>query len=128
MKAPERLGILVGGGPAPGINSAIGEPDGRPLIVGAAIGDTTGGMQLALAIMTALVARERYGVGQKVETSAYGAQLWLQMWEIDHCSMTGHLLTRGGGYNANIQGSYGVYQAADGGGDKAYDEGAEQSA
>jgi len=108
-------GLLDGGGQARGgINSIVGEADGRPLPVGAAVADTTGGMQLALAIMTALVSRERHGVGQKVETSSYGGQLWLQMWEIDHSSMTGRILSKKGGHHPNIQGTYGMYETADG--------------
>jgi CoA:oxalate CoA-transferase len=84
------------------------------MTIGAAIADTAGGMQLALGIMTALLARERYGKGQKIETSAYGAQLWLQMWEIDHSSMTGHLLSKKGRHHPNVQGIYGMYETADG--------------
>jgi crotonobetainyl-CoA:carnitine CoA-transferase CaiB-like acyl-CoA transferase len=45
---------------------------------GFALGDQTGAMVLAHAITMALLARERFGVGQDVEVSQMGAQLLLQ--------------------------------------------------
>jgi crotonobetainyl-CoA:carnitine CoA-transferase CaiB-like acyl-CoA transferase len=64
--------------------------------------------------MTALVARERTGVAQRVDVSSYGAQIWLQMWEITQSAMTGNQLTRQGSHHPNIPGTYGVYETADG--------------
>jgi len=98
-----------------GLVNATGPTDGMPMPAGAAIADTAGAMQFALGIMTALVARERHGVGQRVSTSALGAQLWLQMWEIQHCAMTGADLSREGVHHSNMRGPYGVYATADGG-------------
>ena len=97
-----------------GIVAMTGDPDGDPLLPGAPIADTTGAMQLALATMTALFARERHGIGQRVETSALGAQLWLQMWELQHKAITGATLQRGGAYHDNMRGPYGVYPTAEG--------------
>ena len=74
----------------------------------------TGAMQLALGVMTALLARERYGMGQRVHTSAYGGQLWLQQWELTHGSITGQALERVGAYHPNIQAMYGIYETSDG--------------
>jgi crotonobetainyl-CoA:carnitine CoA-transferase CaiB-like acyl-CoA transferase len=98
-----------------GLLSLVGRPDGPPMLPGAAIADTAGAMQFALGIMTALVARERYGVGQKVNTSGYGAQIWLQLWELTHSSMTGAMLSRAGNHHPNIPGMYGMYATGDGG-------------
>ncbi len=97
-----------------GLMSLTGRPDGGPTIAGAAIADTSGAMQFALGIMTALVARERYGVGQKVNTSGYGAQIWLQMWELTHSSMTGKALSRNGNHLMNVPGMYGIYETKGG--------------
>ncbi len=97
-----------------GLMSLTGRPDGGPTIAGAAIADTSGAMQFALGIMTALVARERHGVGQKVNTSGYGAQIWLQMWELTHSSMTGKALSRDGDHLMNIPGMYGIYETKGG--------------
>ncbi|MEM7080085.1 MAG: CoA transferase [Pseudomonadota bacterium] len=98
-----------------GILSMTRQPDDDPLLPGAPIADTTGAMQLALGAMTALFARERHGVGQRVQTSALGAQLWLQMWELQHLAMTGANLAPGGRYHDNMRGPYGIYRTADGG-------------
>jgi crotonobetainyl-CoA:carnitine CoA-transferase CaiB-like acyl-CoA transferase len=96
-----------------GLVHATGYRDGPPALPGALIADSAGAMQLALGIMTALVARERFGVGQRVDVSAYGAQIWLQMCELTQVSITGHPLTRLGGHQANIPGILGVYETAD---------------
>ena len=98
-----------------GLLSLTGPQEGRPNLPGAVIGDTSGAMHLALAIVTALLARERGAGGQKVQTSALGTQLWLQQWELTHVSMTGHELSRGGAHHPNIHGTYGVYETKDGG-------------
>ena len=44
--------------------------------VGAPDPDQTGGMIFAFAIAAALVARERTGEGQHIQTSLYGSQIW----------------------------------------------------
>jgi CoA:oxalate CoA-transferase len=98
-----------------GLMSLSGEPGATPTPPGAAIADLGGAMQLALATMTGLFARAQHGVGQKVTTSALGAQLWLQMWELQQCIVTGKPLTAEGSHLPNIQSPYGVYQTQDGG-------------
>ena len=97
-----------------GLMSLTGRPGGSPTIAGAAIADTSGAMQFALGIMTALVTRERYGVGQKVNTSGYGAQIWLQLWELTHSSMTGQALSQAGNHLMNVPGMYGIYETKSG--------------
>ena len=98
-----------------GLSSMTGPTDGPPMVLGAIIGDTAGGMHLALATMTALFARERTGVGQQVQTSSLGTQLWLQQWELTHTAMTGARLQRAGGHHPNIKGPYGIYPTRCGG-------------
>lgn len=98
-----------------GLASMTGPADGSPMAPGATIADTAGAMQFALGIVTALVARERDGIGQRVQTSALGAQLWLQMWELTHSWMTGVPLSRSGTHHPNIHAPYGIYATADGG-------------
>ena len=98
-----------------GLYNVTGPPDGGPMIPGSTIADTAGAMQLALGITTALAARALHGGGQRVDTSAFGTQLWLQMWELDTVSLTGDHLTRRGPHSANIPGTYGLYETSDGG-------------
>jgi len=97
-----------------GLASVTGAPDGSPIAPGATVADTAGAMQLALGIVTALVSRAQTGNGQRVQTSALGAQLWLQMWELSHVWLTGELLERSGPHHANMPGPYGFYETASG--------------
>ena len=92
-----------------------GTASSGPVFPGAVITDTAGAMQLALGVITALLAKERYGCGQRVQTSALGASLWLQQWELTQVSMTGAILKRDGNHYPNIPGLYGVYETKDGG-------------
>ncbi len=98
-----------------GLVNHTGYPDREPTVSGAIIIDTAGAMQLALGIMTALLSRERHGAGQRVQTSALGATLWLQQWELTHVAMTGAELRRDGNHHPNLRGFYGVYRTRDDG-------------
>ena len=98
-----------------GLVHHTGYPDREPTLSGAIAIDTSGAMQLALGVMTALLSRERYGISQRVQTSALGAALWLQQWELTHVAMTGAKLNRDGNHHPNIRGFYGTYSTSDGG-------------
>ena len=76
-----------------GIVSATGTEE-TPVMVGGAVADFGGAVQLALGVMTALFRRERTGKGQEVRTSLYGSQLWTQKWSLTHVGMTGAKLER----------------------------------
>lgn len=97
-----------------GLASLCGPADGLPMPAGATIADGAGALQFALGIVTALLARERHGVGQKVNTSGLGGQIWLQSWELQQCLLTGRPLQRAGSHMPNIRGPYGVYRTRDG--------------
>lgn len=89
--------------------------DDVPIIAGDAVADTAGAMQLALGIMTALVARERFGMGQQVKSSLYGTQLWSQRWSITHVGISGAKLSRQGQYAYTPSPSAsGIYKTLDG--------------
>src|ERR1700739_974933 len=60
---------------AGGAASTTGFWDGPPTISGAALGDSNTGMHLLIGILTALLAREKTGVGQKVAVSMQDAVL-----------------------------------------------------
>lgn len=97
-----------------GLASVCGPADSLPMPAGATIADGAGALQFALGIVTALLAKERHGVGQMVNTSSLGTQIWLQSWEIQQCLLTGEPLHRSGSHMPNIRGPYGVYAASDG--------------
>ena len=98
-----------------GLVHHTGYADRPASMPGAILVDTAGAMQLALGVLTALMARERQGGGQRVQTSALGTTLWLQQWELTHVSMTSADLSRAGNHHPNIKGPYGVYNTTDGG-------------
>ncbi|MFE5707531.1 formyl-CoA transferase [Rhodococcus koreensis] len=60
---------------AGGAASTTGFWDGPPTISGAALGDSNSGMHLLIGILTALLGREKTGVGQKVTVSMQDAVL-----------------------------------------------------
>src|SRR6201994_397065 len=60
---------------AGGAASTTGFWDGPPTVSAAALGDSNTGMHLLIGILTALMAREKTGVGQKVSVSMQDAVL-----------------------------------------------------
>jgi crotonobetainyl-CoA:carnitine CoA-transferase CaiB-like acyl-CoA transferase len=58
-----------------GLMSVTGEPEGRPLKVGAALIDMVCGLYATTAVLAALQARERSGRGQRVEVSLMDSAL-----------------------------------------------------
>jgi formyl-CoA transferase len=70
LKAYDNVGQAAGGA-----CSTTGFWDGPPTVSGAALGDSNTGMHLAIGILTALLAREKTGVGQRVSASMQDAVL-----------------------------------------------------
>ncbi|MFO0995858.1 MAG: CoA transferase [Alphaproteobacteria bacterium] len=64
-----------------GLMSICGEVEGAPLRLPVPISDLTGGMYGALGVLNALVARERTGRGQMVDTSLFEAALSMSPYE-----------------------------------------------
>ena len=58
-----------------GLMSITGMPDGEPTKVGVAIIDLVAGLMLGNAVAAALFAREKLGVGQKIDTSLLEAEV-----------------------------------------------------
>lgn len=72
-----------------GIMTAVGEPGMPPLAVAGGIADQMGGIMLAYGILAALLAREKYGVGQEVDTSHLGSMTALQGLNVSCQAMIG---------------------------------------
>ena len=68
------IGMAMGGI----MYSQGGGPDCPPRTVQPGIADQVGAMNLALGIVSAIVARDRQGVGQHIESSLLGSQIGLQ--------------------------------------------------
>ena len=60
-----------------GIMSILGEPDVPPVPLRGAMGDLTTAIFLAGATVTALLARDRFGFGQKVDISLMASGMWV---------------------------------------------------
>ncbi len=70
LKVYENVAQCAGGGA-----STTGFWDGPPTVSGAALGDSNTGMHLLIGILTALIARDKTGRGQKVSVSMQDAVL-----------------------------------------------------
>ena len=97
-----------------GLMSVTGEEGAYPLPAGAAIADHIGAMTLALGIVTALLARERNGVGQEVEASLLGSMLAAQSWELTYYLITGEKPARAGRGHSHLPLLWHVYPTSDG--------------
>jgi crotonobetainyl-CoA:carnitine CoA-transferase CaiB-like acyl-CoA transferase len=77
-----------------GIMNAAGEPDMPPLAITGGIADQMGAIMMAYGVMTALVARERHGVGQEVHASHLGSMAYLQGLSLSMKLMAGIAMPR----------------------------------
>lgn len=73
-----------------GIMMASASPEtGEPAEIKGAIADQMGAIGLAYGVLAALIARERHGIGQHVETSLLGSMMWLQTLSLEMQLVTG---------------------------------------
>jgi crotonobetainyl-CoA:carnitine CoA-transferase CaiB-like acyl-CoA transferase len=77
-----------------GIMQTTGGPEDPPSYVVAGIADEAGASMLAFAIVTALLVRERRGIGQEVDASLLGAMTMLQRLNVAARAMTGREMRR----------------------------------
>jgi crotonobetainyl-CoA:carnitine CoA-transferase CaiB-like acyl-CoA transferase len=74
-----------------GVMSVTGEPGGDPVKCGIPMGDLAAGLFCAFAILTAVIARERTGRGQHIDTSLFEGALALSIWETAELWATGRV-------------------------------------
>ena len=98
-----------------GLVSVTGTEE-QPFPAGAAIADLAGSLTLTLGVVMALLARERFGMGQRIDTSLYGAMLMLQTFPITHYSMHRQLPEplRVGRWDNLLPATYGMPKTKDG--------------
>ncbi len=72
-----------------GLMWAAGTPDDPPVWINRALADMTGATILAYGVLAALTARDRYGVGQRVEVSHIMAAMWMQHWGVGNALVLG---------------------------------------
>jgi formyl-CoA transferase len=96
-----------------GLMSITGTPDGEPVKVGIAIIDLVAGLMLGKAITAALFAREKIGVGQRIDTSLLEAEVASLINVGSNYLIGGKVPTRWGNAHPNIV-PYQNFQTADG--------------
>jgi formyl-CoA transferase len=96
-----------------GLMSITGTPDGEPVKVGVAIIDLVAGLMLGKAITAALFAREKIGVGQRIDTSLLEAEVASLINVGSNYLIGGKVPSRWGNAHPNIV-PYQNFQTADG--------------
>jgi formyl-CoA transferase len=96
-----------------GLMSITGTPDGEPVKVGVAIIDLVAGLMLGKAITAALFAREKIGVGQRIDTSLLEAEVASLINVGSNYLVGGKVPRRWGNAHPNIV-PYQNFQTADG--------------
>ncbi len=87
-----------------------GGPGHEPLVPHTSLADRVGGLNLAYGIMTALFARERHGIGQKLDVSLLGSMLAFQSPELQYALHYSRERAR----ERRASPTIGEYQCADG--------------
>jgi formyl-CoA transferase len=96
-----------------GLMSITGTPDGEPVKVGVAIIDLVAGLMLGKAITAALFAREKIGVGQRIDTSLLEAEVASLINVGSNYLIGGKIPTRWGNAHPNIV-PYQSFKTSDG--------------
>lgn len=98
-----------------GVLGIMGQRGGRPAILGNLLADYAGGgMHAAVAILAALMARERTGRGQFVDIAMLDGVLSLMSEEAYHYFSTGRVPRRGETWTTGGAAYYNVYETKDG--------------
>lgn len=96
-----------------GLMSITGHPGQGPVRVGIAINDTSAGLLLSYGIVLALLARERTGEGQWVQTSLLEAQIYMLDFQAARYLMKGEIAGQEGNFHPTSPGT-GMFETADG--------------
>lgn len=96
-----------------GVMSVTGEAGGQPTKCGLPISDLAAGLYAVGGVLAALLARERTGRGQHVETSLFEAALGLSVWESTEYWATGRT-PRAWGSAHRLNAPYQAFRTADG--------------
>jgi crotonobetainyl-CoA:carnitine CoA-transferase CaiB-like acyl-CoA transferase len=96
-----------------GLMSLTGSVESGPMRVGVAIGDSTAGMWAALGVLGAVLAREKNGIGQHVETSLLSGLVGLLNVQAQRHLSLGEIPAPNGNAHPVIS-PYGAYETKDG--------------
>lgn len=96
-----------------GLMAITGDPEGGPVLCGAPVADTLGGMLAIQGILTALIARAASGQGQRVDASLLNGMLFAHTARLSVFHETGEPLPRYGSGHPEIV-PYQAFRAQDG--------------
>ena len=115
-KGPDatREGADMAGQAYGGLIATTGDDGGPMTPVGALMADHSGAQNLSIGILSALLARERTGRGQRVDVSLVGSQIWAQATEYTHLLLTGEPTGRSNGGHPLVNALYGIFTTSDG--------------
>lgn len=74
-----------------GVMSYTGPEGGKPVRMGAPLGDLGGGIFAVIGVLAALQERERSGVGQMVDVAMLDVQIWLQIYRALYYWLSGEV-------------------------------------
>jgi crotonobetainyl-CoA:carnitine CoA-transferase CaiB-like acyl-CoA transferase len=99
-----------------GLAANAGRADDPPIVAGSSVVDAMTALSLAVGIVTALLARERHGVGQRVEVDLFSTAISIQCQEISAMVNQGTVYerSRAGVAQPWLSAPFGVYRTADG--------------
>ena len=96
-----------------GIMSITGEPDGTPVKCGVPIADLSVGLIATNGVLAALIAREKTGRGQHIDTSLFESALAMSVWETTEYWATGDA-PRAMGSAHRLSAPYQAFRTSDG--------------
>jgi len=107
-------GADIGGQAAGGLATTIGGAGSDIEPVGVTIADHIGSLNLTVGLLAALQNRHVTGLGQKIDVSLYGGQIFAQASELTSYFLTGRLPGPGGQGHPLLNMIYGMFPTADG--------------
>ena len=109
-----RAGADLSAQASAGLISGIGADGAPPSPVPITVADHIASLNIVAGVQAALLARARSGMGQRVDVSLLGSQIWAQASEYTSYLLSGALPGRANRGHPLIAGIYGIFPTADG--------------
>ena len=113
-KGADREGADLAGQAAGGLISTTGFDGEPPTPVGATVADHIGSMNMTVGILAALFSRKSTGIGQRIDVSLLGGQIYAQASEYTAYLMTGEVPGRSNAGHPLLPMAYGILETSDG--------------
>jgi CoA:oxalate CoA-transferase len=107
-------GADLAGQAAGGLISTTGRPGGEPGPVGVTIADHLAAQNMSIGILSALIARQTTGLGQRIDVSLVGSAIWAQASELTAFFLTGEQSRPANQGHPLLHAVYGIFRTSDG--------------